>query len=123
MIRNVSRKKEKPTPAAFGGVVASTLNPISVKLTQSHAKRQPAISRSKTSNGETTGGTSKLFEQALITTLERATEVIGEKSDAMRWLGTPVRALNYATPISLLHSTEGQEAVLSVLGRIEHGVF
>jgi len=40
----------------------------------------------------------------------------------MRWLGTPVRALNYATPISLLHDSQGRDAVLAVLGRLENGV-
>ena len=54
--------------------------------------------------------------------IRRTVEVIGDRSDAMRWLGTPVRALNYATPISLLHDSQGRDAVLSVLGRLEHGV-
>lgn len=54
--------------------------------------------------------------------LNRAAEVIGSKGGAMRWMGTPVRALNYATPISLLHTRKGKEAVLTVLGRLEHGV-
>jgi uncharacterized protein (DUF2384 family) len=40
----------------------------------------------------------------------------------MRWLRTPVRALDYATPISLLHDALGRDAVLTVLGRLEHGV-
>ena len=40
----------------------------------------------------------------------------------MRWLGMPVRALNYATPISLLHDPKGRKDVLTVLGRLEHGV-
>jgi uncharacterized protein (DUF2384 family) len=40
----------------------------------------------------------------------------------MRWLGTPVRALNYATPISRLHDPESREQVLSVLTQLEHGV-
>lgn len=52
----------------------------------------------------------------------RAIDVIGDESQAMRWLGTPVRALDYATPISLLHRPKGREAVLTVLGRLEHGV-
>lgn len=52
----------------------------------------------------------------------RAKEVIGDEQEALRWLGTPVRALNYATPISLLGSEEGQQAVLKVLDRLEHGV-
>jgi putative toxin-antitoxin system antitoxin component (TIGR02293 family) len=54
--------------------------------------------------------------------IERAMEVIGGKRDALRWMGTPVRALDYATPISLLHDQEGRDAVLAVLTRIEHGV-
>ncbi len=52
----------------------------------------------------------------------RAAEVIGSDAEAMRWMGTPVRALNYATPISLLHDPKGLQSVLSVLGRLEHGV-
>ena len=54
--------------------------------------------------------------------MRRATEVLGDRPSAMRWLGTPVRDLDYATPISLLHNAKGREAVLSVLGRLEHGV-
>jgi putative toxin-antitoxin system antitoxin component (TIGR02293 family) len=61
-------------------------------------------------------------EQAQAAIIHRAVEVIGDEPDAMRWLGTPVRALNYATPISLLHDSKGRDAVLSVLGRLEHGV-
>lgn len=61
-------------------------------------------------------------DQAEAAVLHRAAEVIGDRSDAMRWLGTPVRALNYATPISLLHDSKGREDVLSVLGRLEHGI-
>lgn len=54
--------------------------------------------------------------------VQRAIEVIGGREEAMRWLGTPVRALDYATPISRLHDTESREQVLSVLTRLEHGV-
>jgi putative toxin-antitoxin system antitoxin component (TIGR02293 family) len=61
-------------------------------------------------------------DQAEAAVIHRAAEVIGDRSDAMRWLGTPVRALNYATPISLLHESKGREAVLSILGRLEHGI-
>ena len=53
--------------------------------------------------------------------IERAVEVIGDEPEAMRWLGTPIRALDYATPVSLLHTPEGRKAVISVLGRLQHG--
>jgi uncharacterized protein (DUF2384 family) len=52
----------------------------------------------------------------------RAIEVIGDGKEAMRWLGVPLPALGYATPISLLDNPEGQTAVLSVLTQLEHGV-
>ena len=54
--------------------------------------------------------------------IEKAVEVIGDDADARRWLGTPTRALDYATPISLLHTPEGRQSVITVLGRLEHGV-
>jgi len=54
--------------------------------------------------------------------LDRAIKVIGNESDAMRWMGTPVRALGYATPISLLHNRKGLQAVIAVLERLEYGV-
>ena len=54
--------------------------------------------------------------------VQRAIEIIGDRDEAMRWLGTPVRALDYATPISRLRDPEGREQVLSVLTQLEHGV-
>jgi putative toxin-antitoxin system antitoxin component (TIGR02293 family) len=54
--------------------------------------------------------------------LDRAVEVIGVRSEAMRWMGTPVRALDYATPVSLLATAKGRATVLTVLGRLEYGV-
>jgi putative toxin-antitoxin system antitoxin component (TIGR02293 family) len=54
--------------------------------------------------------------------LARAVEVIGDKGEAMRWMGTPVRALKYATPVSLIHNARGRKAVIEVLGRLENGV-
>ncbi len=55
--------------------------------------------------------------------VDRATAVIGDRTEAMRWLGTPVRALGYATPISLLGTSEGAARVEDLLGQIEHGVW
>ena len=54
--------------------------------------------------------------------LARAVEVIGGMEEAARWMGTPVQALDYATPASLMGSRKGRQAVITVLGRLEHGV-
>lgn len=61
-------------------------------------------------------------ERAETEVMRRTTAVLGDQPSAMRWLGTPVRALDYATPVSLLHDPKGREAVLTVLGRLEHGI-
>jgi putative toxin-antitoxin system antitoxin component (TIGR02293 family) len=55
--------------------------------------------------------------------IERAIEVIGDKEQAMRWLGTPVQALGHATPISRLSTPKGQEEVRTILGRLEYGIW
>ena len=54
--------------------------------------------------------------------ITHATKVFANEQKALRWLGTPVRALAYATPISLLGETKGRVAVLRVLQKIEYGV-
>lgn len=53
----------------------------------------------------------------------RATEVFGDEVAAFRWLGTPVAALDYATPISCLGTHQGAMRVNDVLTQIEHGVW
>jgi putative toxin-antitoxin system antitoxin component (TIGR02293 family) len=55
--------------------------------------------------------------------ISRAIEVIGDRDQAMRWLGTPVRALDFATPISLLGTGAGAARVEDVLGQMEHGIW
>jgi hypothetical protein len=54
--------------------------------------------------------------------LKRAIEVIGDREQALRWLDTPLRALDYDTPTSRLNRPGGQADVLRVLTQLEHGV-
>ena len=56
-------------------------------------------------------------------TIARATEVLGDQDAALRWLGTPVPALDYATPISILGTPHGVTRVNDVLVQMEHGVW
>jgi hypothetical protein len=85
----------------------------------------------RSSNPQQSGGTSANKDTKLSLTaqrsdleaiLQRATEVTGTRQEAMRWMGTPVRALNYATPVSLLADESGTERVLAVLTNLENGV-
>lgn len=52
-----------------------------------------------------------------------AEDVLGAHENAGRWLQKPNRALGGVTPLSLLDTDLGAEAVATILGRIEHGVY
>ena len=65
---------------------------------------------------------SHALDAAALAVVERATDVIGDRDRALRWMGTPVQALNYATPVSLLGSKKGRDAILATLHNLEHGV-
>jgi putative toxin-antitoxin system antitoxin component (TIGR02293 family) len=54
--------------------------------------------------------------------VNRAIEVIGDPDAAMRWLGTPIPALDYSTPIALMSIPNGRLKVIATLTRLEHGV-
>ena len=95
---------------------SSPLLPITGMHDPSIASLQPAGARLQLADSEV------IEDQAESSVLHRAAEVLGDRSNAMRWLGTPVHALNYATPISLLHDSKGREEVLTLLGRLEYGV-
>jgi putative toxin-antitoxin system antitoxin component (TIGR02293 family) len=64
-----------------------------------------------------------VVSESLDMVLERAVEVIGDRERAYSWFGRPVKALKGATPISMLSTPDGVQQVLTVLGRLEHGVF
>lgn len=53
----------------------------------------------------------------------RAQEVFEDRAPAFDWLMSPNTALAGATPLSLLDTDIGAEAVFDTLGRIEHGVY
>ena len=52
-----------------------------------------------------------------------AEDVLGAQAKAGRWLQTPNRALGGAIPLDLLDTDLGAEEVVTILGRIEHGVY
>lgn len=55
---------------------------------------------------------------------ERVEQVFGDKTKAMQWIVRPNGALDGAKPLEkAAMSDKGLEDVLTVLGRIEHGIF
>ncbi len=55
--------------------------------------------------------------------IERSVEVFEDENSAMGWLKSPNAALGGSSPLSLLDTELGSNAVMSTLGRIEQGVF
>jgi putative toxin-antitoxin system antitoxin component (TIGR02293 family) len=53
----------------------------------------------------------------------QAKRTLGSEEKARRWILKPNRVLGNESPIRLLDTDVGKEAVLEELGRIEHGVF
>jgi putative toxin-antitoxin system antitoxin component (TIGR02293 family) len=68
-------------------------------------------------------GVAKTNPEELTKAVAKATDVFGDADAAFRWLGTPVAALDYATPISCLGTHQGAIRVNDVLTQIEHGVW
>ena len=54
--------------------------------------------------------------------LERATDLLGDRSDAVAWLKTPGLALGGETPLERATTELGVEQVLDLIGRLEHGI-
>lgn len=73
--------------------------------------------------GRPTASTSSNLQPRIQRIINKVSKVLGSQDDAMRWLGSPVRALDFATPISILGSKEGVKRVNDVLGQMEHGVW
>jgi putative toxin-antitoxin system antitoxin component (TIGR02293 family) len=63
----------------------------------------------------------RLFRLARVAA--QATDVLGGREKAGRWLLRRNRALGGETPLSLLDTDPGASQVEEVLGRIEHGVY
>ena len=62
----------------------------------------------------------ELQHSAIIT---KGLDVFENMADFQHWLETENRALNGEIPFKLLAFSKGEERVLEVLGRIEHGIY
>ena len=59
----------------------------------------------------------------LVRVFDRAVAVLGDAGRARTWLGESNQALGGSAPLRWLDTDAGTVEVLSLLGRIEHGVF
>ena len=56
-------------------------------------------------------------------TLAKASDVLGSKEAAERWMMQPAMGLDGARPIDLMRTVQGAELVNELLGRLEYGVY
>ncbi|SHJ88437.1 Protein of unknown function [Malonomonas rubra DSM 5091] len=54
--------------------------------------------------------------------LNRATQALGNKDDALQWLVTDNMVLGGISPFEIIATEEGQKEILKLLGQIEHGI-
>lgn len=98
----------------FGLAQESLLRPLGLS--------KATLARIKKSRGRLSEHVSdRLFRVAAV--LAQAEEVLGSPENAIAWLNEGIPALGGATPLSRLTTTEGYQAVLDILGRIEYGVY
>jgi len=69
-----------------------------------------------------------VIDQAALETVpealqRRALEVFGDKDKVAAWLTEKITVLGGQTPMDTLMRADGEEELLRILGRIEHGVF
>jgi hypothetical protein len=62
-------------------------------------------------------------EQTIGFRIDRVTLVVGDRETALRSMGTPAQALDYATPISLLNTDDCFGRVTNVLEQLRHWIY
>jgi putative toxin-antitoxin system antitoxin component (TIGR02293 family) len=108
-------------PSAASESLAKTLRMTQSELAASLGIPERTLARRKKEGMFNSEESAKLVRLARV--VERAGEVFEDLDAALDWLKSPNAALSGVTPLSLLDTDVGAEAVLDTLGRIEHGVF
>lgn len=108
-------------PSAASESLAKTLRMTQSELAASLGIPERTLARRKKEGMFNSEESAKLVRLARV--VERAGEVFEDLDAALDWLKSPNAALSGVTPLSMLDTDIGAEAVLDTLGRIEHGVF
>jgi putative toxin-antitoxin system antitoxin component (TIGR02293 family) len=108
-------------PSAASESLAKTLRMTQSELAASLGIPERTLARRKKEGMFNSEESAKLLRLARV--VERAGEVFEDLGAALDWLKSPNASLSGVTPLSMLDTDIGAEAVLDTLGRIEHGVF
>ncbi|MFN0303493.1 MAG: antitoxin Xre-like helix-turn-helix domain-containing protein [Burkholderiales bacterium] len=108
-------------PAAAVDSIAKAVGLSQAELCRLLAISDRTLIRRKKEGRLSSDESAKVLRVARI--VHRAIAVFENRAKALEWLKSPNRALGSASPLSLLDTDLGAEAVFDTLGRIEHGVF
>jgi putative toxin-antitoxin system antitoxin component (TIGR02293 family) len=108
-------------PAMAIDALARAVQLTQTELSETLAIPERTLVRRKKEGTLSTEESAKLVRVARV--LYRAVEVFEHHATALDWLKASNPALGSVSPLSLLDTDLGAEAVLDTLGRIEHGVF
>lgn len=81
----------------------------------------PVFARNMVGERFTRAHLSKLTR--LVTILDRAERVLGDRARAVLWVRSSNRVFGFSTPLDLLETRSGVDRVCGVLSRIENGQF
>ncbi|HEX7667982.1 MAG TPA: antitoxin Xre/MbcA/ParS toxin-binding domain-containing protein [Polyangiaceae bacterium] len=116
-------------PAIRKGLPATSLDSVSKQMALPVSDMVEALGLAKRTIARRRQGRQALTAEEservvrLARVLAEATEVLGSREKARRWLQKPSRALKGEAPLHLLDTDIGASAVLQELGRIDYGVF
>lgn len=108
-------------PATAIDALARAVQLTQTELSETLAIPERTLVRRKKEGTLSTEESAKLVRVARV--FYRAVEVFEHHAVALDWLKASNPALGRVSPLSLLDTDLGAEAVLDTLGRIEHGVF
>ncbi len=111
------------------GLPASSVTALAEKLTVSNASLsrqlgipQRTMTRRLSQRSRLTAAESDRTVR-LARVFANAVEMIGDEQKAVKWLGTPNRALGGRRPLDQLDTDVGARGVEDLLGRIAYGVY
>lgn len=117
----VARRTREGLPYAALPAVAKRYRIPLATLARVIGLPELALARRKKERRLTADESDRLLRVARVATA--AEDTLGAQAKAGRWLQNPNRALGGAIPLNLLDTELGAEEVVTILDRIEHGVY
>ncbi len=117
----VARRTREELPYAALAAVAKRYRIPLATLARVIGLTERTLARRKKERHLRADESDRLLRMARVAT--SAEDVLGAQAKAGRWLQNPNRVLGGAIPLYLLDTDLGAEEVVTILGRMEHGLY